>query len=354
MEPVQQETNEEVLTAAAGIDPGQSSDLALAPDLAQADTQSEKSGGRFARMIDGIIAWLKIPRRSAILGSILLLFILPFLPGFKNYLKVPPPHVALSGEPLFVGGSIPTWFSSWFTNSILTTILVDIIIIVLALLATHKMAVIPGRWQSFVEMVMEYLYSMSESVSGRLADKFFAWVATIFVFVIISNWIGLIPGVGSIVVHQSSQSESTEHALAMSSRLTMVDGKLKLVAATPAAEEGHAKEVPLFRAPSADLNTTFALAIATMLMVQVWGVRTLSAGYFKKFFQWNGPNIPMKMISSGEALITDATDARASSTYLRARRPNACRLDGLPKTSMASVMAAATSGWSGVVALWSM
>ena len=129
----------------------------------------------------------------------------------------------------------------------------------------------------------------------RDARKYFPWVVTIFIFVVICNWIGLIPGVGSIVVHQEPAAE--EHAVGYNRQLAMADGKLVLI--DPAeAEEGHGKEVPLFRAPSADLNTTFALALITMVMVQVWGVRALGLGYFGKFFQFRGPNLGMKLISS--------------------------------------------------------
>jgi F-type H+-transporting ATPase subunit a len=102
--------------------------------------------------------------------------------------------------------------------------------------------------------------------------------------------------------------------------LALADGKLILLdateneiaplaqAATPEAEEEHAegtaaeeehgpKFVPLFRAPSADLNMTFALAISTVLMVQIWGIRTQGGAYFAKFTNVSGPNIGMKIIN---------------------------------------------------------
>ena len=56
--------------------------------------------------------------------------------------------------------------------------------------------------------------------------------------------------------------------------------------------------MPLFRAPSADLNFTFALALSTMIMVQVWGVRFLGGSYFRKFFTFSGPNLFMKCIAA--------------------------------------------------------
>ena len=68
--------------------------------------------------------------------------------------------------------------------------------------------------------------------------------------------------------------------------------------APPRDEEEHGKFVPLLRAPSADLNMTFALAIATMVMVQIWGVRFLGGSYFRKFFNFSGPNGFMKGINA--------------------------------------------------------
>ncbi len=228
--------------------------------------------------------WIKRnPRISSIAGGAIILLLLSLLP----WLRVPPPHVALSGEPIKAGG--------WLTNSLLTTLVVDVILIALALTATIGMKVVPNRWQSFMEMILESLYGLSESVAGRQTRTFFPWVATIFLFVIISNWIGLIPGVGSIIVHQEPAIE--EHVQLLNRQLAMSDGKLVLLSAA-AAEELHGKEVPLFRAPTADLNTTFAIALITMIMVQVWGIRSLKFGYFKKYFQFNGPNLGMKLISS--------------------------------------------------------
>ncbi len=64
-----------------------------------------------------------------------------------------------------------------------------------------------------------------------------------------------------------------------------------------AAEEHGPKFVPLFRAPSADLNMTFALAISTVIMVQIWGIRTQGGAYFAKFTNVSGPNFGMKAIN---------------------------------------------------------
>lgn len=255
------------------------------------------------------------PRRTAIWVGLVILFLLSFL------VPVDPPHVALSGEPIFSNGP------KWFTNSVLTTILVDIFIILLAFFTARSMKVVPTGLQNMMEAILEYLLNLSESVAGKDARRYFPWVVTIFIFVIFSNWSGLIPGVGSIGFYHTEAEHGEElhleeehedagegeheeapaeddHGLYWDSQLAMADGNLILVeqsAVEPApapAEEGHAKFVPLFRAPSADLNMTFALAIVTMVMVQVWGVRALGGGYFRKFFSWHGESLAMKLIGA--------------------------------------------------------
>jgi F-type H+-transporting ATPase subunit a len=220
------------------------------------------------------------PRVAWIAGAVLVWMIFEIL--IRLLIPVPPPHVSLSGEPIFSTGP------SWFTNSLLTTIIVDVIVIGLALLARSGMSLVPSGFYNLMEAAIEYLYGLAQSVAGKDARKYFPWAVTIFLFVIISNWSGLIPGVGSIgYFHAEGHEAEGDHAYVLSDQLAMADGQL-ILRATPAEEEGHAKFVPLFRAPSADLNMTFALAISTMIMVQVWGVQALGGSYFRKFWNTSG------------------------------------------------------------------
>lgn len=238
---------------------------------------------------------------SIVVGLLVLSVILRFVA------PVPPPHVALSGEPIFSNGP------SWLTNSVLMTIIVDIILLALALATRFSMKMIPSGLQNVMEMIVEMLYGLAESVAGKNASKFFPWAATLFLLIIVSNWSGLIPGVGSIgfehpiAAHEETVPADESHGMRLTNQLAMADGKLVLVgledvqaapsAAGVAAEEGGHKFVPLLRAPSADLNLTFALSIATMVMVQIWGVRFLGGSYFRKFFNASGPNGFMKGIN---------------------------------------------------------
>ncbi len=240
----------------------------------------------FKELGEKIMAFINAnPRRALLIGAALLLIVVSF------FIDVPQPHVSLAAEPLFENGP------SWFTNAVLTTIIVDLILILLAVGATRSMSLVPSGLQNAMEAAIEYLYGLAESVAGKAAPTYFPWVATIFFFVVISNWSGLIPGVGSVGFFHTGEHavEEEEHAALFDQQLAMVDGSPVLVQAADAAaavvaatEEGHGKFVPLFRAPSADLNVTFALAIATMVMVQIHGIRALGGGYFRKFWNTSG------------------------------------------------------------------
>lgn len=227
----------------------------------------------FENLWERIQIYFEQPTRRNLTIGVVLLLIASFL------LPVDPPHVSIAAEPLFQVGP------RWFTNSLLTTLIVDIILIVMALAARASIKEIPTGFGNFIEFVVEALYNLTESVAGKNARKFFPWVATIFFFVIVSNYSGLIPGVGSIgVYHEEAHVAEVDHA---GGGEVVVTTEGEEVHVEEGAEEHHAPFVPLFRPPSADLNVTFALALITMFMVQFWGVQALGAKYFTKFFNFN-------------------------------------------------------------------
>jgi F-type H+-transporting ATPase subunit a len=153
------------------------------------------------------------------------------------------------------------------TNTLLTALVVDVILVVLALLATRRMRLVPTGLQNFVEWVFETLYNLTESVAGaRWTPRFFAIVATIFLYVLVSNWFGLLPGLSAFgVVEEHVAHAAGEHA----------EGVEKVI-------------IPVFRSPSTDLNNNFALAVLSVLMTQIFGVLALGPRYFGKFFNVQG------------------------------------------------------------------
>ena len=191
------------------------------------------------------------------------------------FLPKPELHVSLAPEIVLYHGP------SWFTNTYLTTIIVDIILIVGALVVRAGLRrEVPKGFTNVMEAIIDFLRSnLVEGIAGKNTGRFFPFVATIFFLVIVSNYVGLIPGVNTI---QSPWSvPAHDHALAGAE---MVASEAGLANVTAAAEDGHVSTKPLLRAPSTDLNMTFALAILTMVMVQYFGFKDLGVRYLRKFF----------------------------------------------------------------------
>jgi len=163
-------------------------------------------------------------------------------------------EISLAAEKIMHIGSFP------ITNAMLTSWIGAAILIVISILATRKMKMIPSGWQNTYETVIEMLLNMANSVIGdmKATKKYFPLVATLFLFIISNNWLGLIPGVGTIGLHET------------------VHGKDILV--------------PLFRSGNADLNMTLALAVTTVLAIQIFGIAAIGAiKYGKKFLNFSNP-----------------------------------------------------------------
>lgn len=161
-------------------------------------------------------------------------------------------HISLAAEELFTIFGIP------ITNALFTSWIVVVILIALALLIKKSMAVIPSGIQNVTEALFEGMLSISDSVTGarKQSEKFFPFVATIFFFVLFGNYFGLLPGIGTI--------------------------GLDII------KHGEHEFVPIFRPINADLNTTLALAIVSVLATQVVGIMAVGAvKYSKKFFNIN-------------------------------------------------------------------
>ena len=102
---------------------------------------------------------------------------------------------------------------------------------------------IPGRFQSFIELIVEGLYDFFHSIFGndKLTRRFFPLVATIFLFILTANWMGILPGVGSIVIRSPESGEA----------------------------------IPLLRSMNADVNMTLVFAVVAVIAAQVVGFATL-------------------------------------------------------------------------------
>jgi len=156
--------------------------------------------------------------------------------------------IPLQAERLFQIGPIP------ITNSMIVAWFITLFIIAVVLAVQRRIRLVPSGLQNFVEWIIESLYGLAEMVVGKeMAPKIFPVAATIFIFVLLSNWVGLLPGVGTIGFWE------TEHG-------------------------GHVLK-PLLRGPSTDLNMTLSLAIIAVFVTNYIALRTHgAAGYAGHFF----------------------------------------------------------------------
>lgn len=81
-----------------------------------------------------------------------------------------------------------------FTNVTLWMAITVVCIFVLFVMGTGKRSLIPGRMQSVAELAYSFVYKMVEDVAGHDGVKYFPYVFTLFIFIVFSNFLGLIPG----------------------------------------------------------------------------------------------------------------------------------------------------------------
>jgi F-type H+-transporting ATPase subunit a len=144
------------------------------------------------------------------------------------------------------------------TNSMLVTWIVALGLIIFAQVATRNMKEIPSGAQNFWEWMVESLYKFLEGIIGHdLVKKTFWFFATLFIFILFSNWIGLIPGFGTI-----------------GWKVTTPEG---------------AEFQPWFRGANADLNMTLAMSLVFFACWTVWALQSNGPiGFLKHLFAPKG------------------------------------------------------------------
>ncbi len=93
-------------------------------------------------------------------------------------------------EPLF-GGHAINWYTP--TNLTLWMGIAVVSIILLLVVGTRRRAIVPSRTQSVAELAYGFVYSMVEDVAGKDGLKYFPYIMTLFIFILFSNFLGLIP-----------------------------------------------------------------------------------------------------------------------------------------------------------------
>jgi F-type H+-transporting ATPase subunit a len=221
--------------------------------------------------------------RDKLIISVIVILVLLVIGNFALRFHLPPVTVSPEALPGVVVGGVE------LTNTLITALLVDIILIVLAILGTRNMQLVPKGFQNLLELVVEAIYNLTESVAGaRWTPRFFAIVATIFFYILVSNWFGLIPGLAAFGICEGHLvGEAVQHAAVPGLAAPMMDASQEDPPSPTGCQTGDVL-VPLFRSPSTDLNNNLALAIISVFMTQVYGVMAGGADYFTRFFNIKG------------------------------------------------------------------
>jgi F-type H+-transporting ATPase subunit a len=159
--------------------------------------------------------------------------------GIAANLELPAPHVVWDLAP---GGDVSgiVQFHPSITSSILTQWIVIALVLALMIVATRGMRQVPGRLQNAVEFAYESLESFALSLGGPAARPYVPLFAAFFLYILFSNWSGLVPPVGKLEI---------------------------------------------FRAPTSDVNITIGLALVSFTFFQFQGFSKLGVrGYLGKFF----------------------------------------------------------------------
>lgn len=247
------------------------------------------------------------------------------------------PFIQLPGE-VYPGteGSLPQFLfnATGFTNTFAATLLAWLVILLLifAVKARSRTAdEVPSGFYNFFEMIIEGAYNFAQNIAGPKVKEFFPFFMSFILIILVSNWMGLIPGYDSIgmwehkphfigekagkefkaqaeaeglkptleeieeVIHEAALAVDEENAWGLRDGLFLIrndnadpnapvefDSHGDKIGRNPEAADWTI--VPFFRPASTDLNMTLAFALIAMFMVQYYGFKHLGGGYLQKFF----------------------------------------------------------------------
>ena len=262
------------------------------------------------------------PKILAILIIALIAFVVSLLGGALGnafglgFLGAPIAHIQLPAEP-FVPTKI---FGFTLKNTMVAAWITIIALLIISFFATRRMKEVPTGLQNLVEVFIEFFLDLTERIAGaERARRFFPLVMTIFLFIMVSNWIGILPGFGTIGWIESA-TEVKHHAEEKAEKAGETvnyndihlqvfegDGAFGYLAFGSVSDHFTAQEykdhggapegkqagllVPFFRSANTDVNTTLAIALIAMVTIHFWGFSTLGfGGHLGKFINFKeGP-----------------------------------------------------------------
>lgn len=190
------------------------------------------------------------------------------------------PHIQVAPEPITpVLFTLPVFGDFRLTNTLVAIFIVDLLLILMALAVNRAikrgdmvLKGLPGA----IEGLVEFAFNFVEGTAGKKwAKTIFPWFMTIVLVVLLANWMELLPGVDSIGLIEKAAHGTQVKELA--------PGIMTTISASAHEGEGYVV-TPFLRVPSTDLNFTAALALISVTMTQIIGLRAQGIRYFSKFF----------------------------------------------------------------------
>lgn len=163
-------------------------------------------------------------------------------------------NISLAAEPVFHIGSFPV------TNTLLTSWITILLLFIGGFVLRKRMADVPKGFQNVIEAVFEGMLSVMDGITGsrEQTKMFFPLIATLFLFILLANWLGILPGFGTIGLQE--------------------------------VHEGKNIIVPFLRSTNSDLNMTLGMAIISVFSIQMFGIILIGAAkYSKRFFNFKNP-----------------------------------------------------------------
>lgn len=148
-----------------------------------------------------------------------------------------PIHISIPSEVLTTLWGIP------ITNAMLTSALVSIALAVVLIIAGVRAGKkrVPGPIMNAIEALVEAVYSFVDSIvqDVQVSTRIFPLIMTFFMFILLNNWVSILPGISAVTLSH------------------------------------HGEVAPILRSGTSDLNTTIALALITVVITQIYGIREL-------------------------------------------------------------------------------
>ena len=213
------------------------------------------------------------------------------------FVRGPSPVIVVAPEHIFDIGSLEV------TNTMFTSWVVVLLICIVAIVAGRSVSVVPSGFSGAVEAFVGGFYNMIAGIVGEeSARRFFPLVGTIFFYVLISNYFGLLPFNNVIGRTEPFEGDKTQAVFeqrsvagfdiafipfgVMGSPEVDVAAGEEVVHAEHDGDDFSGLLAPYFRSINTDVNAPLAIAIFSFLFVEYWGFSSLGAGYLKKFFNF--------------------------------------------------------------------